>query len=69
MHSPERRSGVQWQFPGDVRFHGLRLLCLLDRTHFFSERECFCIADAGADDVRGRVFDATNRSRHSRRLY
>ncbi len=36
---------------------------------FFSERECFCIADAGADDVRGRVFDATSRSRHSRRLY
>ncbi len=29
------------------RFHGLRLLCLLDRTHVFSERECFRIADAG----------------------
>jgi hypothetical protein len=34
----------------------------------FSERACFRVADAGADDVRGRVFDATNRSRHSRRF-
>src|SRR5258707_15530064 len=33
------------------RFHGLRLLCLLDRTHVFSERECFRIADAGANDL------------------
>ena len=48
----ERRSRLQWEFSGDVRFHGLRLLRILDRPHFFSERECFCIANAGPDDIR-----------------
>ena len=51
----------QREFPGDVRFHDLRLLRRRHRPNLLSERERIRLADEVVDDLWLRLLDASAR--------